>query len=91
MNRSPTVDVKFSRIARVIECTDEAGVLYFTFDVSPAHNGQSKWNLHLSPRPLVESGKHCQHPSVQDSERIKAALREVEAYLTSKGYRVVVS
>jgi hypothetical protein len=87
--------VSFGRTGRMLVYEDEAGILFFTFDCSPAKKETGKkWNLHLGRRALVEEGGKfvlLNGNSEVERERVATAMERVERYASSCGYLVQIS
>jgi hypothetical protein len=94
MNGGAVYKVSFGRMVRTLVYEDEVGMLFFTFDCSPAEkqSGQ-KWNLHLDTRALAEAaGKLVPHNANSEVEkkRLATALERVKEYASSCGYVVLL-
>ena len=92
-NADANFKVSFGRTGRTLVYEDEAGMLLFAFDCSPAKKETAKeWNLHLGTRALVEEGgKLVLHNSNSEleRERVATAIERVGLYASSCGYLVL--
>ena len=86
--------VSFGRIGRTLVYEDEAGILLFTFDCSPAEKpSEREWNLHLSKKALVDVGGNFvlnNGSSEVELDRLATALERVRQYASSCGYIVLL-
>lgn len=85
--------VSFGRTARTLVYSDEAGILLFTFDCSPAKKETGKkWNLQLDKGALVDRGGKLvlmDGNSKVERERVATARERVRQYTSSCGYFVL--